>query len=170
MNIRLTSLNMLIGKLCLLLLMDVQYLLANRSAFIYPIGVGADLHSGYSCTLLCPNNIETAAKQCHLSTLSPLVSLSFVTFSMPVPEKGLLTRFSGRGWDTIIDLSDTHNGRHIGQSSWSENSSVFVVWEQLCGESCQISFNHAPQKNLHAYNSSSLKVCSLVTSSIYKIV
>jgi hypothetical protein len=41
----------------------------------------------------------------------------------------LLTRFSGRGWDFIIDLSDTHNGRHIGQSSWSENSSVFVVCE-----------------------------------------
>ena len=68
--------------------MDVQYLLANRPAFIYPVDVGADPHSGYSCTSVCPNNIVTAAKQCHLSTLSPPVSLSFVTFSMPVPKKG----------------------------------------------------------------------------------
>lgn len=35
----------------------------------------------------CPNNIVTAAKQRRLSTLSPLVSLSFVTFSMSVPKK-----------------------------------------------------------------------------------
>jgi len=146
-NIRLTSLNMMRWKLYLLLLMDVQYLLANRPAFIYPVGVGADPHSGYSCTLVCPNNIVTAAKEYHLCTLSPPVSLSFVTFSMPVPKKGkvLLTRFSGRGWDFIIDLSDTHNGRHIGRSSWSENSSAFVVCEKLCGESCQISFNHTPR-------------------------
>jgi len=50
-----------------------------------------------TAALLCPNNIVTAAKQCHLSTLSPLVSLSFVTFSMPRAKKGSSDTVIGRG-------------------------------------------------------------------------
>ena len=61
---------MMKGKLCLLVLMDVQCLLKKRPAFLYPLGVcvcvcvwggGGRIPRFGKAALLCPNHIVTAA-------------------------------------------------------------------------------------------------------------